>query len=82
MYFFILEIEQEAKKFCGPLGFNCVSIVGGHSLTQQSFSMRLGAHVIIATPGRLKDVLERHMIVLNQCTYVVMDEGMNRIKME
>lgn len=44
--------------------------------------MRLGAHVIIATPGRLKDVLERHMIVLNQCTYVVMDEGMNRIKME
>lgn len=37
--------------------------------------MREGAEIIIATPGRLKDVIERHVIVLSQCTYVVMDEA-------
>ena len=37
--------------------------------------MRSGAEIIIATPGRLKDVIERHVIVLSQCRYVVMDEA-------
>lgn len=37
--------------------------------------MREGAEIIIATPGRLKDVIERHVIVLSQCTYIVMDEA-------
>lgn len=31
--------------------------------------------MIIATPGRLRDVIERHVIVLSQCRYVVMDEA-------
>ena len=30
---------------------------------------------MIATPGRLKDVIERHVLVLSQCRYVVMDEA-------
>jgi len=30
---------------------------------------------VIATPGRLKDVIERHVLVLSQCRYVVMDEA-------
>jgi ATP-dependent RNA helicase DDX23/PRP28 len=37
--------------------------------------MRFGAEIIIATPGRLKDCIERHILVLSQCTYVVMDEA-------
>lgn len=69
------QIEQESLKFCRPLGFNCVSIVGGHAIAEQSFALRNGAEVIIATPGRLKDVLEQRMLVLSQCTYVVMDEA-------
>lgn len=37
--------------------------------------MRSGAEIIIATPGRLKDVIERHVLVLSQCRYIVMDEA-------
>ncbi|PSR74177.1 hypothetical protein PHLCEN_2v10133 [Hermanssonia centrifuga] len=69
------QIESEAKKFAGPLGFTCVSIVGGRSVEEQQFNLRSGAEIIIATPGRLKDVIERHVIVLSQCRYVVMDEA-------
>ncbi|KAI0807454.1 DEAD-domain-containing protein [Fomes fomentarius] len=69
------QIESETKKFAGPLGFTCVSIVGGRSVEEQQFNLRSGAEIIIATPGRLKDVIERHVIVLSQCRYIVMDEA-------
>ncbi|KAH9005212.1 P-loop containing nucleoside triphosphate hydrolase protein [Lactarius hatsudake] len=69
------QIESEAKKFAAPLGFHCVSIVGGRAVEEQQFNLREGAEIIIATPGRLKDVLERHVLVLSQCRYVVMDEA-------
>jgi ATP-dependent RNA helicase DDX23/PRP28 len=68
------QIEQETLKFAAPMGFNCVSIVGGHAVEEQAFNLRNGAEIIIATPGRLKDCLDRRILVLNQCTYVVMDE--------
>jgi len=42
---------------------------------EQQFNLREGAEIIIATPGRLKDVIERHVLVLSQCRYVVMDEA-------
>ena len=44
-------------------------------MEEQQFNLREGAEIIIATPGRLKDVLERHVLVLSQCRYVVMDEA-------
>ncbi|KAG0234102.1 mRNA splicing protein prp28 [Actinomortierella wolfii] len=75
------QIEKESLKFAIPLGFNCVSIVGGHSLEEQAFALRNGAEIIIATPGRLKDCLDRRILVLSQCTYVVMDEADRMINM-
>jgi ATP-dependent RNA helicase DDX23/PRP28 len=69
------QIEIEAKKFATPLNFKVVSIVGGHSLEEQAYSLRDGAEIVIATPGRLVDCLERRMLVLSQCCYVIMDEA-------
>lgn len=69
------QIETETRKFATPLGYKCVSIVGGRAVEEQQFNLREGAEIIIATPGRLKDVIDRHVLVLSQCTYVVMDEA-------
>ncbi|KAF2454798.1 pre-mRNA-splicing ATP-dependent RNA helicase prp28 [Lineolata rhizophorae] len=69
------QIEIEATKFAKPLGFTCVSIVGGHSIEEQAYNLRHGAEIIIATPGRLVDCIERRVLVLNQCCYVIMDEA-------
>ncbi|SRR5258708_22123067 len=44
-------------------------------MEEQQFNLREGAEIIIATPGRLKDVIDRHVLVLSQCRYVVMDEA-------
>ncbi|EGG08910.1 uncharacterized protein MELLADRAFT_34708 [Melampsora larici-populina 98AG31] len=69
------QIESETNKFALRLGYRCVSIVGGKAMEEQALNMRDGAEIIIATPGRLKDCIERHVLVLGQCTYVVMDEA-------
>ena len=69
------QIELEARKFASPLGFTVVSIVGGHSIEEQAYNLRNGAEIIIATPGRLVDCIERRIIVLEQCCYIIMDEA-------
>lgn len=71
----VQQIETEARKFAGPLGFTVVSIVGGHSLEEQAFALRNGAEIIVATPGRLVDCLERRLLVFTQCCYIIMDEA-------
>ncbi|KAF4338357.1 pre-mRNA-splicing ATP-dependent RNA helicase PRP28 [Fusarium beomiforme] len=75
------QIESEARKFAGPLGFRIVSIVGGHSIEEQIHNMRDGAEIIVATPGRLIDCLDRRVLVLAQCCYIIMDEADRMIDM-
>ena len=75
------QIETETNKFAGRLGLTCVSIVGGRDMNDQAYALRDGAEIVIATPGRLKDCIERHVLVLSQCTYVVMDEADKMVDM-
>ncbi|TPX16662.1 uncharacterized protein E0L32_003603 [Thyridium curvatum] len=69
------QIEAEARKFATPFGYTVVSIVGGHSIEEQAFALRNGAEIIVATPGRLVDCIERRLLVLSQCCYIIMDEA-------
>ncbi|KAF3005983.1 mRNA splicing protein prp28 [Curvularia kusanoi] len=75
------QIEVEAKKFATPLGFRTAVIVGGHSIEGQSQQLNDGCEIVIATPGRLVDCLERRVLVLSQCAYVIMDEADRMIDM-
>ncbi|KAG8321570.1 DEAD (Asp-Glu-Ala-Asp) box polypeptide 23 [Homalodisca vitripennis] len=75
------QIEEETNKFGGPLGIRTVVVVGGLSREEQGFRLRLGCEIVIATPGRLIDVLENRYLVLNQCTYIVLDEADRMIDM-
>ncbi|KAL2939981.1 DEAD-box ATP-dependent RNA helicase 21 [Bienertia sinuspersici] len=51
------------------------------SIEEQGFKIRKGCEIVIATPGRLLDCLERRYVVLNQCNYVVLDEADRMIDM-
>nr|XP_006814070.1 PREDICTED: probable ATP-dependent RNA helicase DDX23-like [Saccoglossus kowalevskii] len=75
------QIEAETINFGKPLGIRTVSIIGGISREDQGFKLRMGCEIVIATPGRLIDVLENRYLVLNQCTYVVLDEADRMIDM-
>jgi ATP-dependent RNA helicase DDX23/PRP28 len=75
------QIEEETVKFATYLGIKVVSIVGGQSIEEQGFKIRQGCEIVIATPGRLLDCLERRYAVLNQCNYIVLDEADRMIDM-
>jgi ATP-dependent RNA helicase DDX23/PRP28 len=50
-------------------------VVGGKSAEQQGSIIADGVEVIIGTPGRIEDCLDRRILVLNQCFWVILDEA-------
>lgn len=75
------QIEIETMKFGDLLGIRTVSVIGGVSREDQGLKMRMGVDVVIATPGRLVDVLESRYLSLNLCSYVIMDEADRMLEM-
>ncbi len=76
-----LQIEEETKKFAHFLGYRVTAVVGGQSIEEQGFKLRKGCEIVIATPGRMVDCLDRSYAVLNQCNFVVLDEADRMIDM-
>lgn len=76
-----LQITKEAEKFCKSLGYNVVTIIGGHQYEETIHSLRNGVHIVVATPGRLIDSLERGLISLEKCYHLTMDEADKMIDM-
>lgn len=62
-------------------GLNAVAVYGGASISQQIKDIRRGAQIIVATPGRLIDLIERKAIDLNEIEYVVLDEADEMLNM-
>ncbi|KAA8494836.1 DEAD-box ATP-dependent RNA helicase 21 [Porphyridium purpureum] len=69
------QIQAETLKFTAILGHRVVCVVGGQDIDVQAMALREGCDVLIATPGRMVDCLERHMVVLDRCDYLVFDEA-------
>ena len=71
-----LQINVEFGKLLACQG-NVVSlaVVGGQSITEQATKLRNGVHVVVGTPGRINDCVEMAYLVLNQCSYIVLDEA-------
>ena len=75
------QIEDESNKFGASLGIRTVAVIGGLSREDQGFKLRMGCEVVIATPGRLIDVLENRYLVLTRTSYIVLDEADRMIDM-
>jgi len=75
------QIEEESTRFGLPLGIRTVAVIGGLSREDQGFKLRLGCEIVIATPGRMIDVLENRYLVLSRCVYIVLDEADRMIDM-
>ena len=62
-------------------GLSIATIYGGASMDKQSREIRSGAQIVIATPGRLMDMIKRKMIKINHVSYVVLDEADEMLNM-
>jgi len=70
-----LQIEEALTKIGSGTGVRCASVVGGMSEAKQLQAIRRGVQVIIATPGRLCDFLDRKLVSLESVKIVVLDEA-------
>ena len=70
-----IQIDQEFKFFARGMRIFSVCCVGGASIGRQISELRYNYNLIIGTPGRLKDLIERKMINLSRFSTVVLDEA-------
>ncbi|OAJ37736.1 hypothetical protein, variant [Batrachochytrium dendrobatidis JEL423] len=71
----------EALEQSGYPSIRVLLCMGGISMAEQGSVLRAGAHIVVATPGRLQDMLEKNKFNLNNCKYLCMDEADRMIDM-
>tara|TARA_R110002049_G_scaffold3795_3_gene27487 strand:+ start:16475 stop:18301 length:1827 start_codon:yes stop_codon:yes gene_type:complete len=77
-----LQIANEMKlygKYCK--GLNVVAVYGGSSITDQAREIKRGAQIIVATPGRIKDMISRRLVDISKVDYAVLDEADEMLNM-
>ncbi|XP_018594677.1 ATP-dependent RNA helicase DDX3X-like isoform X5 [Scleropages formosus] len=70
-----LQIYDEARKFAYRSHVRPCVVYGGADIGQQIRDLEKGCHLLVATPGRLVDMMERGKIGLDYCNYLVLDEA-------
>ncbi|XP_057540236.1 ATP-dependent RNA helicase-like protein DB10 [Amaranthus tricolor] len=69
------QIQDEAVKFGRSSRISCTCLYGGAPKGPQLKELDRGADIVVATPGRLNDILESRRVSLNQVSYLVLDEA-------
>ncbi|KAI9587351.1 ATP-dependent RNA helicase DDX42 [Glossina fuscipes] len=70
-----LQIYNEAKKFGKVYNINVVCCYGGGSKWEQSKALEQGAEIVVATPGRMIDMVKMKATNLRRVTFLVLDEA-------
>ncbi len=76
-----VQIEEEFKKFSAGMKLHSVVCIGGANISQQLRNLKYHNHLIIGTPGRLKDLIDRHALKLDRTSSVVLDEAERMLDM-
>jgi len=69
------QVSDELFKYGRNLGVKTVTVYGGSSYTRQLDLINRGANIVVATPGRLLDILKRNMIKDFIPSMVILDEA-------
>ena len=77
-----LQITQEIKNYSKHIkGVNVVAIYGGASITDQARAVKKGAQILVATPGRMQDMIRRRLVNVSKIEYCVLDEADEMLNM-
>lgn len=77
-----LQITNELKLYSKYVkGLSTVAIYGGASISDQARQIKRGAQIIVATPGRMKDMIGRKMVDISKIDYCVLDEADEMLNM-
>jgi len=71
----VQQIASEVKKLAKHTDVRVMFVIGGESIQDQQLELNQGVEILIATPGRLVDLLQNRYVALSQCRYMVLDEA-------
>merc|ERR1719265_143444 len=69
------QIHVESLKFAYASGIQSRLIYGGADIREQQREMQKGTDILIATPGRLSDMIGRDCVDLGLCQFMILDEA-------
>ena len=70
-----LQVEESFAKICRPFGIKTAVLIGGEPLPNQLRALAAHPRILIATPGRLIDLMERHKVHLHEIRILILDEA-------
>jgi ATP-dependent RNA helicase DeaD len=70
-----IQVTQALRSYAEHLDVEVVAVFGGAPIASQQAQLRAGAQVVVATVGRVMDLMSRHSLVLTSARYVVLDEA-------
>ncbi|MEZ4788318.1 MAG: DEAD/DEAH box helicase [Flavobacterium haoranii] len=77
-----LQITNEIKLYSKYIkGLNTVAVYGGANINEQAKEVKRGAQIIVATPGRMQDMINRGMVNIKNIDYCVLDEADEMLNM-
>lgn len=77
-----LQIASELRNYAKYLPkMNVVAVYGGASIEEQARSLKKGAQIIVATPGRMQDMIRRNFVDISHINYCVLDEADEMLNM-
>lgn len=77
-----MQITSDLKNFSKYIpGAHIVAVYGGASIMNQIADLKRGAQIVVATPGRMVDIIDRDKVDLSRIDYVVLDEADEMLNM-
>ena len=69
------QITDNLRSFIKKTPLKVMSVVGGASINKQQLQLERGTDILVATPGRLLDLVNRNAVSLGQISHLVLDEA-------
>jgi len=70
-----MQVEENLRQLGAKLGLRTAALIGGQAIGVQAQSLRRNPHILVATPGRLIDHLQRGWVKLDDIKILVLDEA-------
>jgi ATP-dependent RNA helicase DeaD len=76
-----IQVQNAICEFAGEQGARVLAIYGGQSIDRQILQLKRGVHIVVGTPGRVIDLLERGSLKLDRVKWFVLDEADEMLSM-
>ncbi|HBH90482.1 MAG TPA: DEAD/DEAH box helicase, partial [Hyphomonadaceae bacterium] len=70
-----VQIADSVREYGKLLGLRSVHVLGGVPINKQIRQLEKGTDILIATPGRLEDLMQQKAVTLNHVTHLILDEA-------